>query len=65
MFYLKRHLFSNDGKAFSIITPVLNDPSEIILICWFGDTFLIIIHAENSCAAEYLTRNWSFFVNHL
>ncbi len=30
-----------------------HDPSEIILICWFGaqEAFLIIINVENSCAA--------------
>ncbi len=29
------------------------DPSEIILICWFGaqETFIIIIYDEKSCAA--------------
>jgi len=28
-------------------------PSEIILMCWFDaqETFIIIINAENSCAA--------------
>jgi len=32
---------------------VSHDPSKIILICWFGaqQTFLIIINAENDCAA--------------
>ncbi len=30
-----------------------HDPSELILICWFGvqETFLIIINVENSCGA--------------
>ncbi len=30
-----------------------HDPSEIILMCWFGaqEIFLIIINAGNSCAA--------------
>jgi len=34
---------------------VSHDPSEIILICWFGaqETVLFIINVENSCAAEY------------
>jgi len=32
---------------------VSHDPSEIILICWFGgqETFLVIINVENSCTA--------------
>ncbi len=32
---------------------VLHNPSEIILICWFGaqETFLSIINVENSYAA--------------
>ncbi len=35
---------------FWIITPVLHDPSEIILICWFAtqETFPIIISVENN-----------------
>ncbi len=30
-----------------------HDPSEIILICWFGaqETFLIIINVKNNCSA--------------
>jgi len=40
------------------------NPSEIILKCWFGaqETFLIIINVENSCAAEYLCENHDFLV---
>ncbi len=32
---------------------VSHDPSEIIVICWFGaqETFLIINNVETSCAA--------------
>ncbi len=44
------------------ITP--DDPSEIILICWFfaQETFLIIINIKNSCAASsYFCGNCIFF----
>ncbi len=32
---------------------VSNDPSEIIIICWFAaqETLIIIINVENSCVA--------------
>ncbi len=38
---------------------VSHDPSEIILICWFTtqETFLVIINAEDSCAAQYFCDN--------
>ncbi len=41
-------------KHNAAITPVLHDPSEIIIKYWFGaqETFLIIIN-KNSCAAQY------------
>ncbi len=50
-----QHYFSNHYT----VSSVSHDPSGIILICWFGDkkAFIIIINAENSCAAY-------FFVNH-
>ncbi len=32
-------------------------PSEIILMCWFRETFLIIIHVETNCAAYYFCWN--------
>ncbi len=37
-----------------------NDPSEIILICWFAaqETFLIIINVENSCAVIFMWKPW-------
>jgi len=40
-----------------------HDPSEIILICWFGahETFLIIINTEKSCAALYVMLFSGFF----
>ncbi len=43
---------------FSIITSVSNDPSEIILLCWFAaqETFLIIINVKNSSAASYFFK---------
>ncbi len=39
--------------SFFMIMYILHDPSEIILISWFGpqETFLIISNVENSCAA--------------
>ncbi len=39
-----------DGKAEFLQSSVSHDPSEIILICWFGaqDTFSIIINVWNS-----------------
>ncbi len=42
---------------------VSHDPSEIILICWFGawETF-IIINVENSCATEHICVNHAIFV---
>ncbi len=43
LFYFLNVIYSCNGKAkFSV---VLHDPSEIILICWFGaqETFLIIM----------------------
>ncbi len=33
------------------------DISEIILICWFHETFLIAIHVETNCAAYYFCWN--------
>jgi len=34
---------------------VPHDPSEIILICWFGaqESFICIIKGKNGCSAEY------------
>ncbi len=50
---------------FSIITPVFSVTwsSEIILIYWLAaqETFLIIINAENSCAAQYFCGNRDIF----
>ncbi len=61
--YIKKYIYSIyvnllcDG-SFSV--SVSHDPSEIIIICWFGaqETFIIIIiiiiiiiNVENSCAA--------------
>ncbi len=42
---------------------VSHDPSEIILICWFGayGTSLIIISVENGCADEYFYGNHDTF----
>ncbi len=36
-----------------LLSLVSHDPSEIILICWFGaqETFTIIVNVENSYAA--------------
>ncbi len=36
---------------------VSQDPSEIILICWFAVQETIIIKVENSCAAQYFCGN--------
>ncbi len=36
---------------------VSHDPSEISLICWIAERFLIIIHVENSYAAIYFCGN--------
>ncbi len=47
---------------------VSHDPSEIILICWFGaqETFLliiiiIIINVENSCCLIFFVETMIFF----
>ncbi len=42
-----------DFQQLLLHSSVSHDPSEIILICWFGaqETFHIIINVENSCAA--------------
>ncbi len=42
---------------------LLNDPSEIILICWFGaqETFFIII-VENSYTATSFWKPWYSFI---
>ncbi len=44
---------------------VSHDPSEIILICWFGayGTSLIIISVENGCADEYFYGNHDTFLS--
>ncbi len=51
-------IYSCDGKAeflaLLLQSSVSHDPSEIILICWFGaqETIIVIIsNVENSCAA--------------
>ncbi len=48
-------IYSCDSKAeLSLLqSSVSHDPSEIILICWFGaqETFTIIINVKNGCAA--------------
>ncbi len=51
-------MYSTDAKiSFSLVkcSLVSHDPSEILLICWFGaqETIIvvIIINVENSCAA--------------
>jgi len=45
---------------------VSHDPSEIILICWFGaeETFLII-NVENNCAAFIFYICLRFFEGHV
>ncbi len=48
-------------QTFSASLPqssVARDPSEIILICWFGaQEFNIITNVKNSCAASYFCGN--------
>ncbi len=40
---------------------VSRDPSEMILICWFGSKETLIINQTNSFAAEYLCVNCDAF----
>ncbi len=35
------------------------DPSEILLICWFAEIFLIIINVKNSCELVMLIFLWN------
>ncbi len=45
---------NREFSAAILYSSVSHDPSEIILICWFGaqETFIIIINVENSGAAS-------------
>ncbi len=45
--------FSEHIKKALLQSSVSRDPSEIVLISWFGaqETFLVIMNAKNSCAA--------------
>ncbi len=44
--------YGKDEFLAAILQSVAHDPSEILLICWFGaqESFLIIKNVENSCA---------------
>ncbi len=49
----KLHLLDQKYSSPLLQSSVSNDPSEIILICWYSgaqETFLIIINDENICA---------------
>ncbi len=55
-----------DTAEFSAaVTSVSHIPTEIIIICRFAaqETFLIIIHIENSCAARYFCEKHDTFVH--
>ncbi len=61
LYFLFKYIFKHnlllleklDFQQSQLLSWVSRDPSEIILICWFGDQeiFQIIINAANSCAA--------------
>ncbi len=42
---------------------VSQDPSEIILICWFTvqQTFIIIINVKNGCNIQYFVETQYFY----
>ncbi len=51
--YFLKMLYSFHASASLLQYSVSHDPSEVILIYWFQETFIIIIiiNVENSCAA--------------
>ncbi len=58
---IAKNIYSCDSKDKKILasllqSSVLHDPSEIILLRRFAaeETFLIIIHVENSCALNFV-----------
>ncbi len=63
MYILKSHLFlwwKSEFSASLLQSSVSHDPSEIILICWFGAQKNIIIKAENLCGL--LLKPWYMFL---
>ncbi len=58
---VKYFLYSYILKYNLFLSSVSNDPSEIIVICWFAaqETFLNIINAKNSCAAYSF---WALYI---